>query len=76
MELHKNVYQIQSLFGERNLFQYLFLGNKNVIVDSGISSTPENVIFPYLDRLKLTPDSLNLVVTTHPDLDHQGGTPP
>jgi glyoxylase-like metal-dependent hydrolase (beta-lactamase superfamily II) len=73
MELYKNVYQIQSLFGDRNLFQYLFLGHKTVLVDSGIAETPEKVIFPYLDRLKLRPDSINLVVTTHPDLDHQGG---
>ena len=73
MELYKNVYQIQSLFGDRNLFQYLFRGRKTLLVDSGIATTPEKVIFPYLDKLKLSPDSVNLVVTTHPDLDHQGG---
>jgi len=73
MELYKNVYQIQSLFGDRNLFQYLFLGHKTVLVDSGIAETPEKVIFPYLDSLRLRPESINLVVTTHPDLDHQGG---
>ena len=73
MELYKNVYQIQSLFGERNLFQYLFVGRKVVLVDAGIAQTPEKAIFPYLDRLKLNPDALDLVVTTHPDLDHQGG---
>lgn len=73
MELYKNVYQIQSLFGDRNLFQYLFRGHKTLLVDTGISTTPEKVIFPYLDKLKLSPDTINLVVTTHPDLDHQGG---
>src|SRR5262245_44166335 len=73
MELYTNVYQIQSIFGGRNLFQYLFVGEKVVLVDSGIAETPEKVILPYLDRIKLSPQRLSLAVTTHPDLDHQGG---
>jgi glyoxylase-like metal-dependent hydrolase (beta-lactamase superfamily II) len=73
MELYKNVHQIQSLFGGRNLFQYLFIGAKVVLIDSGIAKTPEETIFPCLDRLKVKPEQLTLVVTTHPDLDHQGG---
>lgn len=73
MELYPNVYQIQSLFGGRNLFQYLFVGERVVLVDSGIAETPEKVIFPYLDRLKVSPARLSLAITTHPDVDHQGG---
>lgn len=73
MELYNNVYQIQSLFGGRNLFQYLFVGDNVVLVDTGIAETPEKVIFPYMERLKLAPQRLTLSVTTHADLDHQGG---
>jgi len=73
MELYKNVYQIQSLYGGRNLFQYLFVGDNVVLVDTGIAETPERVIFPALDRLKLAPTRLTLAITTHADLDHQGG---
>ena len=73
MELYKNVFQIQSLFGGRNLFQYLFAGANFVLVDTGIATTPEETILPYLDRLKISPERLTLVVVTHPDLDHQGG---
>jgi glyoxylase-like metal-dependent hydrolase (beta-lactamase superfamily II) len=73
MELYKNAYQIQSLYGGRNLFQYLFVGDNIVVVDTGIAETPEKVIFPALDRLKLEPERLTLAVTTHADLDHQGG---
>jgi len=73
MELYKNAYQIQSLFGGRNLFQYLFAGRNMLLVDSGIAETPEKTIFPYLDGLKVRPDEIRLVITTHPDLDHQGG---
>ena len=32
MELYPKVYQIQSIYGGRNLFQYLFVGNKVVKV--------------------------------------------
>ena len=73
MELYKNVYQIQSLYGGRNLFQYLFRGDNIVLADTGIAETPEKTIFPYLDRLKIRPEQLTLAVTTHADLDHQGG---
>jgi hypothetical protein len=48
MELYPHVYQIQSLFGGRDLFQYLFDGDNTVLVDTGIAETPEKVIFPYL----------------------------
>ena len=73
MELYRNVYQMRSLFGGRNLFQYLFVGDNIVLVDTGIATTPGEVIFPYMDRLKLKPHQLTLAITTHPDLDHQGG---
>jgi glyoxylase-like metal-dependent hydrolase (beta-lactamase superfamily II) len=73
MELYPHVYQIQSLFGGRNLFQYLFTGDNTVLVDTGIATTPEQVIFPYMDSLKLRPDRLTLAITTHADVDHQGG---
>jgi len=73
MELYDRVHQIRSLFGGRNLFQYLFVGQNIVLVDTGIAATPEKVIFPYMERLELSPDKLTLAVTTHSDLDHQGG---
>lgn len=73
MELYKNVYRIQSLYGGRNLFQYLFVAENILLVDTGIAETPEKTIFPYLDALKLKPQQLTMAVTTHADLDHQGG---
>jgi glyoxylase-like metal-dependent hydrolase (beta-lactamase superfamily II) len=73
MELYPNVHQIGSLFGGRNLYQYLFVGRRVVLVDSGIADTPEKVILPHLDALRMRPGRLNLIITTHPDLDHQGG---
>jgi glyoxylase-like metal-dependent hydrolase (beta-lactamase superfamily II) len=73
MELRPGVYQIQSLFGGRNLFQYLLVGDNVVLIDTGTAETPEKVIFPFMDQLKVKPVLLTLGVTTHADLDHQGG---
>jgi len=73
MEVYPNVYQIQSLYGGRNLFQYLFVGDNVVLLDTGIATSPEETIFPFFDKIKLRPDRLTLAVTTHADLDHQGG---
>jgi glyoxylase-like metal-dependent hydrolase (beta-lactamase superfamily II) len=73
MELYKSVYQIQSLYHGRNLFQYLFAGSNIALVDTGIAKTPEETIFPYLDALKIRPSQITLAITTHADLDHQGG---
>ena len=73
MQLYDRVHQVQSLFNGRNLFQYLFLGVNTVLVDTGIAETPTKVIFPYMDGLGLPPGKLTATVTTHADLDHQGG---
>jgi len=73
MELYDHVYQIQSLYGVRNLFQYLFVGDKVVLADTGIAETPEKVVFPFMDKLRLAPRKLTLAITTHADMDHQGG---
>lgn len=73
MEIYKNAYQIQSFYGGRNLFQYLLTGDRLVLVDSGIGSTPEGTILPYMERIGHDPRQLSMVITTHPDMDHQGG---
>lgn len=73
MELYPGVFQIQSLYGGRNLFQYLFVGERLVLIDSGVAATPEGAILPSIEKLGHDPRRLSIVVTTHPDMDHQGG---
>jgi len=72
-ELYPGVYQIDSLFGGRNLFQYLFVGDNVVLLDTGLAYTPERTIFPALKQLGISPQAINLAITTHADGDHQGG---
>jgi glyoxylase-like metal-dependent hydrolase (beta-lactamase superfamily II) len=73
MEIYKKTFQIQSLFGGRNLFQYFFNGDQRILLDTGVSETPETAIFPYLEKLEVPPRDLTLAITTHADMDHQGG---
>ena len=73
MELYKNVFQISSLYGGRYLFQYLFAGKRLVLLDSGIADTPRSAILPFIDSLGIDPARLSMLITTHPDTDHQGG---
>jgi hypothetical protein len=47
MELYPGAYQIQSLFGGRNLFHYLCVGDNVVLIDTGITETPEKMSFPW-----------------------------
>jgi len=74
MELYPGAHQISSLYKDgRSLFQYLFVGARVLLVDSGVAETPQNSILPYMEKLGLPPERLTLFITTHPDLDHQGG---
>jgi glyoxylase-like metal-dependent hydrolase (beta-lactamase superfamily II) len=73
MEIFPHVHQIQSTIADRNLFQYLFVGDNVVLLDTGMSSSPEAVILPYLSAIGLKAERLSLAVNTHADADHHGG---
>jgi len=72
-KIYPGVYQIDSLFGGRNLFQYLFVGDNILLLDIGLAYTPERTIFPALRQLGIRPQQVNLAITTHADGDQQGG---
>src|SRR5215467_10713222 len=75
MQIFPNVYQIQSVFGDRFIYQYLFVGDTVVLLDAGIAATPNEVIYPYLEKLGISPGRISLVIAMHADLDHHGGLP-
>src|SRR5271154_4986320 len=75
MQIFPNVYEIKSEFGGRYIQQYLFVGEKVILLDAGIVSTPESSIFPYLEKIGIPSSRLSLVVAMHADGDHHGGLP-
>ena len=75
MEIFPNVHEIRSVFGDRYIQQYLFVGEKVVLLDAGVIATPEAAILPYLEKIGIAPKRLSMVVAMHADADHHGGLP-
>lgn len=74
MEVVPGVHRIESDLGPRFMCQYLFDGQeRKMLFDTGISGTPVDVIFPYLDRVGFAPYDIDDVLISHADVDHCGG---
>jgi glyoxylase-like metal-dependent hydrolase (beta-lactamase superfamily II) len=73
MEIFPNVHQIPSRIADRNLFQYLFVGENSLLLDTGFASTPADVIIPYLENISLPIRRVTMAINTHADADHHGG---
>jgi glyoxylase-like metal-dependent hydrolase (beta-lactamase superfamily II) len=73
-EIAAGTWRFDSLVGPRNMFQYLIAdGDEAIVVDTGMSATPRDVIMPGIHAAGIDPGDVTIVVVTHPDLDHQGG---
>jgi glyoxylase-like metal-dependent hydrolase (beta-lactamase superfamily II) len=72
-EVAPGIFRIESILGPRPFAQYLLRDERSLLVDTGIVSTPEEVILPALRELGLDPAELDYVLTTHADVDHFGG---
>jgi glyoxylase-like metal-dependent hydrolase (beta-lactamase superfamily II) len=75
VQIFPNVYEIKSVFGDRYIQQYLFVGDTVVLLDAGIIGTPEATIFPYMEKIGVSPQKLTMVIAMHADSDHHGGLP-
>jgi glyoxylase-like metal-dependent hydrolase (beta-lactamase superfamily II) len=54
--------------------QYLFAGHeRKLLFDTGISGTPTDAIFPYMERTGFAPEDIDDVIGSHADVDHCGG---
>lgn len=68
--IHDHLYRLDTPFAGLPLSLYVITGDQTVLIDSGISTTPDEFIFPALDAAGLTPD---LLICTHGHVDHFGG---
>lgn len=68
-----NVYRLEEDDGGRALCQFVVAGRtRALVVDTGLPTSPSSGILPLLDELAVDGDPL--VLLTHPDADHCGGT--
>jgi glyoxylase-like metal-dependent hydrolase (beta-lactamase superfamily II) len=73
-EVAPGTWRLGSMIGPRNLYQYLIAdGGQALVVDTGMTATPREVIMPALRAVGIAAGEVSMVVVTHPDLDHQGG---
>lgn len=72
-EIFPSIHRFDVPLGSRFMAQYALIAERCYLVDTGISSTPKDAIFPYLKQIGMGPDNLAAVFITHPDADHCGG---
>ncbi len=72
-EVAPGIFRIESVLGPRPFAQYLLRDERTLLVDTGIASTPGEVILPALRELGLDPAELDFIVISHADVDHFGG---
>jgi glyoxylase-like metal-dependent hydrolase (beta-lactamase superfamily II) len=72
-EVAPGIYRIESILGPRPFAQYLLREERSLLVDTGIATTPDEVILPALRELRLDPADLDYVLISHADVDHFGG---
>lgn len=72
-EVAPGIYRIESILGPRPFAQYLLRDERSLLVDTGIVSTPDEVILPAFRELGLDPADLDYVLISHADVDHFGG---
>ncbi len=53
----------------------IVIGKKKIgLVDAGFEATPVNSLFPFLKEMGRSPNEIDLLVNTHRDRDHVGGS--
>jgi len=72
-EVASGIYRIESILGPRPFAQYLLRDERTLLVDTGVASTPGEVILPAFQELGLDPADLDYVLISHADVDHVGG---
>jgi glyoxylase-like metal-dependent hydrolase (beta-lactamase superfamily II) len=73
VEILDGIHRIDAEVAGRPLYLFLFLGERNLLLDAGCATTVADTLLPYLRALGMGSRNLDLLVITHCDFDHQGG---
>jgi glyoxylase-like metal-dependent hydrolase (beta-lactamase superfamily II) len=76
-EVDSGLYRLEAPLGDRIVCCYLLRGSEYaLLVDSGVSTTPAEVLVPALTEMGIDLGDIGYVVSTHADVDHVGGNAP
>ena len=67
------IHRIESTLGPRSFSQYVLVDEQMLLVDTGINTTPQDVILPWFEAHGLDIAELDYVLISHADVDHCGG---
>lgn len=74
MEVSPGIHRIETDLGPRSMAQFLLEGEeRSMLVDTGLASTPEASILPFLDAAGVDGRGPDVVLISHADVDHCGG---
>ncbi|MBI2908277.1 MAG: MBL fold metallo-hydrolase [Chloroflexi bacterium] len=76
MRLHSQVLQIGTDWGDGGHTKLYFLeGDRKAIIDTGVNTSPERDIAPYLAYYGYKLSDIDIILNTHGHHDHAGGNP-
>ncbi|MDO8672991.1 MAG: MBL fold metallo-hydrolase, partial [Dehalococcoidia bacterium] len=76
MRMNSQALQIGSEFSRDGHVKLYFLeGDTKAIIDTGIETSPERDIAPYLAHFGYKLDDIDIILNTHGHLDHANGNP-
>lgn len=73
MRIHPRVTQVRTHFDGNPVELYFIKGERNVVVDTGTTQSPQNDITPTLNSFGLTLSDMDLILNTHGHFDHTAG---
>jgi glyoxylase-like metal-dependent hydrolase (beta-lactamase superfamily II) len=73
MEILEGIHRLETSLGPRRMYQHILVGERCVLLDTGVRETPEAVLLPYLAKIGLGPRDIDLALISHADADHCGG---
>jgi glyoxylase-like metal-dependent hydrolase (beta-lactamase superfamily II) len=73
VEVVPGVHRLEFAVGTKPMAMHLLAGDHLVLVDSGLTDTPDRVYLPAIEAIGRRPEDVRLAVITHADADHIGG---
>lgn len=72
IELLPGVYRIETNMAQNLLCLHLLCGERTLLIDSGVRTTPDASVYPALQAAGLRRE-IDLLLVSHADADHHGG---
>lgn len=74
MEVSPGIHRIETDLGPRSMAQFFLMGEeRSMLVDTGLASTPEASILPFVEATRAGGHGPDVVLVSHADVDHCGG---